>query len=124
MSFRLSGSNLAVSFAAIASGESSCSSGSSGDGESWCNEDELAVVFWWLWCRSWCQCAVVATTVVNAVHRSGAVLGGMMCVFDTAVERAVQTGYGVVSCKLRSVYTFVGSDLCGLCGSRQSPDLK
>ena len=120
MSFRLSGSDLAVSFAAIASDASSCSSVSSGDGESWGNEDELAVVFWWLWCR----CAVVATTVVGAVHWSGAALGGMMCVFDIAVECAVQTGYGVVSCKLRSVYTFVASDLCGLCGSRQSPDLK
>jgi hypothetical protein len=118
MSFRLSGSDLAVSFVAIASCESSLgSSGSSDDGRSKSDDEtELVMMFWWLCYR----CAVGIAAVVNAVRRGGAalvcVVMEMMCWFDATVEYAVQcvwAGCGVASRKWCSVNSCVASGLCG-----------
>ena len=119
MSFRLSGSDLVVSFAAIASScESSLgSSGSSGNGRSESEgETKLVMMFWWLCC--WCAVGIAA--VVNTVRRGGAalvcVVMEMMYWFDAAVEYAVQcvwAGCDVASRKWCGVNSCVTSGLCG-----------
>ena len=114
----MSGSDLTISFAAIASYESSLgSSSSSDDGRSKSDvRTELVVMFWWLCCR----CAVRIAAAVNTVGRGGAALAcvvmEMMCWFDAAVEYAVQcvwAGCGLASRKWYSVSSFVASGLCG-----------
>ena len=119
MDFRLSGSDLTVSFAAIGSEDSSLgSNGGSSGGSDDDDEAELLVVFWWLCCR----CVVRIAVVMNAVRRGGAALVYVvmeaMCWFDAAVECAVQyvwAGCGMASLKWCSVRSFVAS-VAGLCG--------